>query len=57
MAERVFCNSNLLTQVSSLVFDNSGILYASNFGNTGGSIIKIDKNGNGTSLTNFGTSL
>jgi DNA-binding beta-propeller fold protein YncE len=54
MYESVFCNSNLLTQVSSLVFDDDGILYASNYGNPNGSIIKIDKNGNGTLLTNLG---
>jgi hypothetical protein len=55
MAESVYCNSNLLTQVSSLVFDDNGILYASNFGN-GAGIIKIDINGNGTLLTDLGSS-
>jgi hypothetical protein len=56
MSESVFCSSNLLTQVSSLVFDVNGILYASNFGNPNnyGSIIKIDKNGIGTLLTYLG---
>lgn len=52
---RVFSNSNLLTQVSSLVFDDYGYLYASNFNVYGnGTIIKIDKNGNGTLLTDLG---
>jgi len=51
-----YCVSNLLTQVSSLCFDPFDNLYATNFGPTG-NIIKIDKSGNGTVLTNFGTPL
>jgi len=50
----VFCNSNLLTQISSLCFDDNGFLYASNFGN--GGIVKIDQSGNATLLTDLGTS-
>jgi len=56
MSQTIFCKSSLLREVSSLVFDDNGILYASNFGqpNYYGNIIKIDKNGNATELTNLG---
>ena len=55
MPESVFCNSELLTQISSMCFDDNGNLYASNFG--GGGIIKIDSSGSTSSLlTDLGTS-
>ena len=49
MSEIVFCNSNLLTQVSNLLYVD-GYIYASNFGTPTGSIVKIDLQGNATSL-------
>lgn len=54
MPETVYSNSSLLTQVSSLIFDNVGILYASNY--APGTIIKIYTNGDGYTLTNLGSS-
>ena len=46
-----FCNSELLTQMSGLVFDDNNNLYACNFGTPTSCIIKIDKHGNATQLT------
>jgi len=54
MTEVVFCNSPLLTYVNYLVFDNLGNLYANNFDKT---IIKIDQNGNATTLVDGSTIL
>ena len=50
MTETTFCDSNLLTQVSSICFDDVGYLYAGNFGPSPptGNIIKIDNTGTGT---------
>lgn len=50
MDEKVFCNSNLLIQLSALVLDDYGYIYASNqviySDPTGHNIIKIDNQGN-----------
>lgn len=51
MVQSIFCSSNLLTQVSSLVCDDDGNVYASNFTSNATNIIKIDTNGNATQLT------
>lgn len=50
MTQTIFCNSNLLTQVSSLVFDDVGNLYATNFGAPTSNILKIDTLGNASTL-------
>jgi sugar lactone lactonase YvrE len=52
MSETTFCSSNLLTLVSSLVFDSdTGNLYAANFGNTTANIVKINSSGVASLLT------
>lgn len=51
MVQSIFCSSGLLTQVSSLVCDDDGNVYASNFTSNATNIIKIDTNGNATQLT------
>jgi len=46
MAETTFCVDNLLTDVSSLSFDNNGYLYAGNFGSGGSpNVIQITPDG------------
>ena len=58
MSEVVFCNSNFLNSISSMVFDNSGYLYACNFNSLypESNVIKIDTNGNAIILaTGFPT--
>lgn len=47
----VFCNSDLLTQVSGLVCDEHNNMYACNFGTPATCIIKIDTTGKATPLT------
>jgi len=57
MSESVFCNSPLLTQVSSIVFGADGTLFATNFGNLDSNVIKITSSGSNASiLTTFGGS-
>lgn len=50
-ASTTFCNSPLLTQISGLVYDEHQNLYACNFGTPTASIVKIDKHGHATLLT------
>ena len=45
-----FCSSNLLTQISGLVFDDDHNLYACNFGTPTATIVQIDSHGVATSL-------
>jgi hypothetical protein len=49
--QTVFCYSPLLTQVSGLVFDDHNNMYACNFGSPSAGIVKIDKHGQATPLT------
>ena len=49
--QTTFCDSQLLTQVSGLVYDKANNLYACNFGTPTSNIIKIDSHGKATLLT------
>jgi sugar lactone lactonase YvrE len=49
--QETFCDSALLTQISGLACDEHDNIYACNFGTPSASIVKIDKHGNATLLT------